>query len=66
MVGTLCEQIYERNFFVKHNNSRLKEICIFKKQPQEQPKKSHEQDILQKHFSDRSINRSLRPAGCVT
>ena len=36
----------------------LKEICVVKQQPQEQPQKSHEQDILQKHLQ---VDRSLRP-----
>ena len=36
--------------------SRLKEICIVK-QPQEQPQKSHEHDIVQKHLQiDRSVD----------
>ena len=37
---------------------RPKEICVVKQQPQEQPQKSHEQDILQKHLQ---VDRSLRP-----
>ena len=37
---------------------RLKEICVVKQQPQEQPQKSYEQDILQKHLR---VDRSLRP-----
>ena len=39
-----------------------KEICVVKKQPQEQPQKSHEQDILQKKLQ---IDRSFRPTGRV-
>ena len=31
-------------------------MCIFKKQPQGQPQKSHEHDILQKHLQ---INQSF-------
>ena len=30
---------------VKHNKGK-KEICVIKQQPQEQPQKSHEEDIL--------------------
>ena len=41
-------------FFCKAQR-RLKEVCIVKQQPQEQPQKSKEQDILQK----------LRPTGCL-
>ena len=37
---------------------RLKEICVVKQQPQEQPQKSYEQDILQKHLR---VDRSLSP-----
>ena len=41
---------------------RLKEIYLVKQQPTEQPQKSHEQDILQKHLE---IDRSLRPTGSM-
>ena len=36
---------------------RLKEVCVVKQRLQQQPQKSHEQDILQKY---RSIDQSLR------
>ena len=42
--------------FVCKAQRRLKEARVVKQQPQEQPQKSHEQDILQKHLHiDRSI-----------
>ena len=41
---------------------RLKEIYLVKQQPTEQPQKSHEQDILQKHLE---IDRSLRPTESI-
>ena len=39
---------------------RLKEVCVVKQRLQQQPQKSHEQDILQKY---RSIDQSLRSTG---
>ena len=56
MLGPLCDQTYKKTFFCNAQR-RLKEICVFKQQPQEQWQKWHEQDILQKH------HRSLRPTG---
>ena len=42
-------------FIVKHNKGK-KEICVIKQQPQEQPQKSHKEDILEKHLKiDQSI-----------
>ena len=48
MLGPLCDQTDKKMFFCKAQ-WRLKEICVFKQQPKEQPQKSHKQDILQKH-----------------
>ena len=42
--------------FYRKAKQRLKEIYLVKQQPQEQPQKSHEQDILQKHLQ---IDRSM-------
>ena len=42
------------------NTTRLKEICVVKQQPEEQPQKSHEQDIHQKQFQfSHKLNASL-------
>jgi len=38
--------------FYHQVQQRLKDICVIKKQPQEQPQKSHKQDILYKHLID--------------
>ena len=48
MLGPSCYQTDKKMFFCKAQ-WRLKEICVFKQQPQEQQQKSHKQDILQKH-----------------
>ena len=37
----------------------LNELCVVKQQPQ----KSHEQDILQKHLQINIIDQSLHPKG---
>ena len=56
MLGPLCYQTYKIMFCKVQR--RLKEICVVKQQPQEQPQKSYEQDILQKHLR---VDRSLSP-----
>ena len=57
MLGPLCDQIVKPHW-------KLKEICVVKQQTQEQPQKSHEQDILQKHPQiDWSI--FAYPTGCM-
>ena len=39
---------------------------MVKQQTQEQPQKSHEQDMLQKHPQiDRSVDQYLHPTGCM-
>ena len=49
MLGSLCEQTGKKIFLCKAQQW-LKEVCVVKPQPQEQPQKSHKQDILQKHL----------------
>ena len=51
-------------FFCKPQWKR-KEMCVVKQQTQEKPKKSHEQDILQKHSQiDWSINICILRNAC--
>ena len=38
---------------------------MVKQQTQEQPQKSHEQDILQKHPQIESVDQYLHPTGCM-
>lgn len=38
------------SFYCYKAQQRPKEICVVKQQPQEQPQKSHERDIQQKHL----------------
>ena len=74
MLGPLCNQavnltpklcilqfteIKIYSFYCKAQQ-RLKEICVVKQKPQEQPHKSHEQYILQSRILW-SIDRSLHP-----
>ena len=39
-----------KNSFYRKAQQRLKELYLVKQQPQEQPQKSLQQDILQKHL----------------
>ena len=55
-----CITVY--SFYCKAQQ-RLKEICVVKQWPREQPQKSHEQDILQNQLKiDRSIFASYADA----
>ena len=54
-----------KNSFYGKAHQRLKEIYLVKQQPQEQPQKSHEQDIRFDKNIFRSIYQSLRPTGRV-
>ena len=59
MLRPLCEQTDKKIFLCKAQR-RLKEVCVVKPQPQEQPQKSHKHDILQKHLqTDWSIDLCL-------
>ena len=51
-----------KNSFYRKAQQRLKEICLVKQRPQEQPQKSHKQDVLQlKHLQiDQSVFASHR------
>ena len=51
------------NSFYRNAQQRLKEVYLVKQQPQEQPQKSHEQDIQFYKNIFRSIDQSLRPTG---
>ena len=53
----LCIAVYwkKKYSFYRPAQQRLKEICAVKQQAQEQPQKSHKQNILQKTSSGRSV-----------
>ena len=54
---TLCITVYwNRDILLLSSTTRVKEMCTVKRQPQEQPQKSHTQDIHQKLLQ---INQSV-------
>ena len=57
----LCITVYwNKNIsFYYQAQQKLKEIWVLRQQPQEQPLKSHKQDILQKHFTKTSSDQSI-------